>query len=844
MITRKSALRLRLIETLAFICPVLFFTSCSDDNTTVSAGTGRLSLNIDIDNTFYYPDGAVVGAPVFLLPEVEQAGVFMRSVAGAYSHVWPSFTDFPQEDIYYTGTYYLQAFYGYEQEGFDFPYYNAVENIDILPGRTQQTDMTLRPVSTANTVTFDAEMSACFKAVRAYLHADGGGYFGYDTACDDILYLLPGHTSVYLELTLADGREVGYKAFEIGKTESGVFYEYRFSLDCSGDDPVVTCTVGSESVSRTLDSAFVSALPPELTAYGWTPDEIYVLPEGEIPDEAVRADISSSAELSHLYFTVNSPYLNSVGVPRQADLLSLSAEEAEIFSAYGLKWSSSPRRAEIDLSAFMGNFVFLNEAQAISTIGLMAEDVDGRVGNPLMLTVETRPMEIVVDSVSSAMVGATTAVIRVATLADDFASHVAVELLDNGKWHPAEIVSVGEIADGIYDISFAIPPGSADLNARILYCQEVRGEVCISRFMPDFSLEFDAFATYARVKVIADTPELISAVANGLDIYLNGSRASVLYRDTEEGMVVITGLAPSTSYILTATMMRNPGKDDFTSPVRLSTESDPSLPNDEFEHRKEGVSYKNLPSGGRYSQTTVAIFNWQNHQTFSLQVPREWANTNAKTFSTRSSNHNTWYMQPSVYSVPGDTEDASFAVCLRSVAFDVDGAIIPDYTQTGQPYLQYSPIIPEIKSRAAGKLFLGSYSFNPLTMEETYDDIVDWRSRPMSLNGYYKYNPSQADTSDSGVAIIEVYGNIDGERRVIASATAYLPVANSYTAFKASLTYDYFGVKATGLKVMFASSAAIGTIAEESAAIATAPDPVKGESVGSTLWLDHVTLSY
>lgn len=768
----------------------------------------------------------------------------MRSVAGSYSHVWTSFTDFPQDDIYYTGPYYLQAFYGYEQEGFDCPYYKAVADIDILPGKTLQQDMTLRPVSTANTVTFDPEMSAAFRSVRAYLHAEGGGYFGYDTACDDILYLLPGHTSVYLELTMPDGREVGYKAFEIAQTESSVLYEYCFSLDSSGGDPVVTCTVGSESVSRTLDSAFVSAMPPELTASGWTPGEVYVLPEGEIPDEPVRTVVTSSAELSHLYFTVNSPYLNSVGIPRQTDLLSLSAEDAEIFSTYGLTWTSTLRNVDVDLSAFLGNFVFLNEAQAISTIGLMAEDIDGRVGTPLMLTVETQPMEIVVDSVSSAMVGATTAVIRVATLADDFASHVAVELLDNGRWLPAEIISVGEIADGIYDISFTIPPGSADLNARILYCQEVRGEVSISRFMPDFSLEFDAFATYAWIKIIADTPELISAVANGLDLYLNGNRASVLHRNPEAGIVVITGLTPSTTYSLTATMMRNPGKDDFTSPVRLSTEAAPSLPNDEFENRKEGVSYKNLPSGGRYSQTTVAIFNWQNHQSFNLQVPKEWANTNAKTFSTRASNHNTWYMQPSVYSVPGDTEDASFAVCLRSVAFDIDGAIIPDYTQTGQPYLQYSPVIPEIKSRAAGKLFLGSYSFNPLTMEETYDDVVDWRSRPISLNGYYKYNPSPADPSDRGIAIIEVYGNIDGETRIIGSATAYLPVANSYTAFKASLTYDYFGVKATGLKVMFASSASIGTIAEETGTIVTTPDPVRGESVGSTLWLDHVTLSY
>ncbi|MDE6123149.1 MAG: DUF4493 domain-containing protein, partial [Duncaniella dubosii] len=114
------------METLVFICPALFFTSCSDDKTIVSAGTGRLSLNIEIDNTFYYPDGAVVGAPEFLLPEIAQTGVFMRSVAGSYSHVWSSFTDFPQDDIYYTGSYHLQAFYGYEQEGFDCPYYMSL----------------------------------------------------------------------------------------------------------------------------------------------------------------------------------------------------------------------------------------------------------------------------------------------------------------------------------------------------------------------------------------------------------------------------------------------------------------------------------------------------------------------------------------------------------------------------------------------------------------------------------------------------------------------------------------------------------------------------------------------
>ena len=149
MITHKSALRLRFLETLVFICPALFSISCSDDKTIVSAGTGRLSLNIEIDNTFYYPDGAVVGAPEFLLPEIAQTGVFMRSVAGSYSHVWSSFTDFPQDDIYIIPDLIIfRHSMATNRSGFDCPYYSAVADIYILPGQTLHQDMALRPVST------------------------------------------------------------------------------------------------------------------------------------------------------------------------------------------------------------------------------------------------------------------------------------------------------------------------------------------------------------------------------------------------------------------------------------------------------------------------------------------------------------------------------------------------------------------------------------------------------------------------------------------------------------------------------------------------------------------------
>ncbi len=162
--------------------------------------------------------------------------------------------------------------------------------------------------------------------------------------------------------------------------------------------------------------------------------------------------------------------------------------------------------------------------------------------------------------------------------------------------------------------------------------------------------------------------------------------------------------------------------------------------------------YDRLPSGGRYSQTEVAIYNWQNRESFSQQVPQKWANTNAKTFSTRASNHNTWYMQPSVFTVSDEVKSGEFAVCLRSVGFDLSGEDIPDYAQTGRPYLQYSGG-SACGLPCRGQAFPRRVFFQRLQHGESYKDVVDWKSRPRSLNGFYKYAPSPDSPSDTGVAL-------------------------------------------------------------------------------------------
>lgn len=60
----------------------------------------------------------------------------------------------------------------------------------------------------------------------------------------------------------------------------------------------------------------------------------------------------------------------------------------------------------------------------------MAEDNQGRVGEPVMADITTTPMEITVTSVSPAMTGVREAEITVRATATNFSDNIEIELLN------------------------------------------------------------------------------------------------------------------------------------------------------------------------------------------------------------------------------------------------------------------------------------------------------------------------------------------------------------------------------------------------------------------------------
>lgn len=838
---------------LRFITKMFFITllmcgvgACTSENARLGTmSAGLLSVTIDADDTVGMAgsEGSVIATGYE--PATGSVSLTMTSHDGEYSHRWEDASQFQQGQFYIAGLYMLQAGSGNPlHEGFDRPAFSG--KVDVQVDEGLHTDAVLK-LSLANAlvrVAYTETLLSEFESVTASLHTPGGLYHAYPSDETRMLCLNPGLTEIILDITFTDGRSVTFAAYTGLDTREATLYDITVDCDATPLGPEITVETPAGSHSTLMSERFINAEAP-LMRQSWTEGEVLYLPEGNTPSQPYSIEIESATPLSALMLSVLSRSLYEQGMPYETDLLHLTPAQADELRDLGLTYSLTATGGVIRFDGLLGNLVYLDEMSAMSSFSVMATSSDGRSSQPVSLFVRTSPVDIEVVKTYPVTMCIDIAHIEVRCDESGFMGHVEIETLSaDGDWTKIEPLAIEPLEGGLYSLSFGVSEGSEPVSARILYCDEIRSTFTLYRTMPPFSIEVDPFATMAAVRIVSPDESLLETITSKARIYINGSEAPIYHSVPDSGILSVIGLAPSTAYEFKATLMSGVDNPEFSQAVTVVTEGTPQLPNADFEDRAEGAKYKNLPSGGRYSQTVVEIFNWQHFTTFDQEVPKQWANTNAKTFAMLSDNHNTWYMQPSVALTRRNVFSQSFAVELTSVAFDPHGKPIPDYTQTGTPYLDYSPIVPDISYRAAGKLFLGRYTFDPATVQESYVEGLEWNSRPASLNGYYCYYPVETDRSDCGLVTVEVLGVGEDGETVIASGSQRLTLAMSYTAFSVPLNYEKFGVKATRIKVMFSSSAHVGTIEEESARIRTVSNPVSATSVGGKLWIDNITLAY
>ncbi|MDE6459205.1 MAG: DUF4493 domain-containing protein, partial [Paramuribaculum sp.] len=739
----------------------------------------------------------------------------------------------------------VEAYYGSPLvEGFDSPYYYGSAACVLADGKEEVVKIDCSLANTLVIADFTQKAKEYFPKLGLRLHSYGGGHIYYPKEETRYAYLMPGKIYVGLCLEMPDGRECDFFVTEISDTKSGVWFPISVDVEKTDtDSPVVNLSfdpeISADNISIALTPEFVNSPAPVVTCEGFVDGAPVNLIEGQTPESPLIMTVPA-ANVAHLILTTVAPSLVQQGFSPDIDIVT--AKDLSPLAALGLKIE----RGENITVDFTNLIPHLRDTDGLpDNFTLQAIAPNGKSSAPTSLKVDLKGAQVSLLAISSPVVGIDEASFKIYCDTDP-ASTVTLSMSDGKSWIPLPVKAIEPVPDetNVYMIDFKVPAGTAAIPVRLSYCGIARVETELKRLSPEFDIEVDAFALKAVVRIKPKDESLLKTITSLARIYAGNELTTQIDRNEDKGEIIVSGLKEKTSYRFRATVMSSPDALDFTPEVAVVTEASSPLPNGDFEDVIEKyTTYKNMLSGGRYSQTIVEIFNMQNHADFRFTVPEVWANVNAKTYNLNSKKLNTWYVIPCVRTVEQEEAYAgsSFAVRIDNVAFDPDGVEIPDYLQESQPYVKYSRNIPNIKYKAVGKIFLGSYKWDSKTLSEVYNEGIAFSSRPSALNGFYRFVPVVPGSNQQGYVRVEV---LSEDNTVISKGEGFLTPAMGYTAFTVPLVYESFGTKAARIKVLVAASPEVGSVAHETEAIVTVGDPKTSTSIGSSLWIDELAFSY
>lgn len=847
-----------------FLCAVVIVAAmhmgaCSEDTEEKLFGTSRLVPEAKVDATLHTAEGTDASATLLpFIPAADELSLTLVSADGRYRHIWERLSEYPADEPLLSGIYQAEVSYGSEyDEGIDSPYFYGYTTVDLSEaGVTKKVEITAYLANTLWQMSYTDALTSYFKSAKAIFHSDGGGYIEVLPGQQKPVFLRAGSVRVMMQLEMPSGKTVEFLAATIADARPAKLYNVVADLTTDGGEPTVVLSVNesttTDDVSITLSSEFLESEAPLLECEGFVSGAAITVGEGTTTPHPVIFKVNPQFS-EHLLLTMQSAALTAAGWPSEIDLATASEPQLRALRNLGLAISETDGIRSYDFSRVIPNLRADGTKPSTNTISLTATSASGRMSGPAEIHIDVTPVDISIVSVSPVVMGINQALMQVITSDANLTDNLVIETRESvaAPWSRATLTSVTQDAasPGRWYVNFSVPEGAtATVEMRILYCGQLKAQTVLQRLTPNYTLKTDCYAMLAIVSIDAGTPEMTAAITSTVNIYIDGNPTLLISRRPQLGYIIVGGLEANRTYQLTTTMYDRISAashpEGFTPAVTLVTENDAPVPNGDFEEiRSDEIKYSNLPSGGRYSQNIVDIFNRQNYCNYNLSVPKIWANTNAKTFCMAARRHNTWYMVPSGFTTT-QTASGAYAAVIRSTGWDLNGEAIPDYRQTSQPYTEYSQNIPHIAHRAAGKLYLGNYSFDPSTLTEKYQEGVEFHSRPSALNGYYRFSPSLGDFSERGMVRVEVLGTDNGMDIVIARGEYLFDAAVSYKAFSVPLTYDRFGIKATRLKILFASSSRTGGIAEESATVSTYSDPTDAMSIGNELWIDNLTFTY
>lgn len=824
---------------LTIFVAIIVMTSCSNEPNTLVTGYGDVEIVTTVN-----PHISNIGNAKQLTieaPEVDDFTISATNVETGQTKSWQSLSSFNAGTKKMPAATYIFTAEdsNHLEEGFITPGLFASTEVMIRDNQLTQVNLDCKVGHTIFDCVKSGDVEKSVKDASIRIKSESGKYWQFTEQVGKPLCLRPG--KVCVELTLKDfsGREVALRPFVV---ENALAAENRdLSLSVDGDKLLLDCGEQSQ-YSIVVNEELFSTPNPHFSFIGFENNQVLQVNEQSAPDEAVEVKLDVPGGLKNLYLTVDSPSLSDNPFAQETDVAG-----SKVLENYGILCDAPLQDAEvvtIDFTEFIKRLSANGTSSAKHVITMQVCDNAGRLAvEPMEITIESIPVSVSLSQVTAQPLKATQLTLQMECNASDVSENLRFEysgIFDN-EWTLINDASFVKKGDNLYDVTISIPSliGKLRLRAHYLKNNSYSNIISFDRIVPDFSVACNhenIWSSQADLMLDCDEPE-------GLVPYLY----VVVRQDGGEWHPAVTERSVADRRITVKTLM--PGKnyeiavysdEKKCNTFMITTESALSLPNPDFEDYHNSISMKNVNCGGKYSNvaTMIAVYNKAD---IYADEPDGWSSVNAKTCSSNVACSNTWFQVPSTLLV-NNAYSGQYAVMLRNVGWSRSGVEPQRDVRTDREY--YNGNAPQSLHRAAGKIFLGSYTIDA-SDRETYIEGIDFTSRPTAISGLYSYVQDYHDPREGALVEIEILNGNAGAESVIGKGRAVLSPSTSFTRFVVPVVYSVRNEKATRLKVLISSSSyASHSIREESQKIKTTDNIKQAVSIGATMIVDNLQLLY
>ncbi len=809
---------------LCFLFLLFLFNGCEKKHIE-NEGEKEISLNLDLTtkSDFRIVTRAQSSDSLFRIPECDEFKIQLLNASGSVIREWETYSEMPHPvKLQANNKIQIKASHGtLGKSNFDAPYFSGDTTLLLQGDQENNITLTAGIENVLASVRYRENFSNYFKDYSTQL-ITSVDTITFSKEEKRTAFLPAGKLDVLLNMTKSDLTTNSLLAVSIPETKAAEYYNFNVSLGGEQGYEKLLISFDSTTVEKPLEIAlpqdWQAHKKPYLTpAFDTLPVYEYLVGES-CAKGTFYTLVTAIGKIGSCRIKTTSASLTAAGWPADVDLLSLTNANRNRLLRFGLTWSENMENANMAELDFSG--IVTNLPAGKHTITVDVTDVSGQHCVPLNLKFHITPplFELVApDKPAIARSLEYPFKIRISGGAPE---NIIIEYLNENQAFGVKEWTKCNINDWKWNATMdtvymytGVNINKQTIQFRAKYGDETTNEVTLSAVNPTFQLQKDgpewAKRAYLNIEQTDGTNGLAqNTLTEQYNVEISTDKTTWNRANTEgisfdktNNLVKfqVNKLEGNHTYYVRVAFDAKADLDIcYSEPIEIKTEEILELPRIDFSDVTNSIN-----KGGGYGYTEGINSKKQATATIHYyEGKNSWLTVNDKTMPSVNDvkTANTWYIIAST--LPAKFNEIS-GTLLRNVGWDNQGetpkATYGKYLWQATELSDLEP--PKIGHHSAGKLFLGSsYTYNHSDNTETYEEGIEFTSRPSVFRFSYTY---KSINRDKAMVKIEV---LDADNHTIGSGEETFEAQETLSIAQIAIRYTDRYKKAAKLKIMFASS--------------------------------------